>query len=63
MAIDYEKLKNKLSPGVWYSGNELSHTWKLPHVVRKARANSMYHKGMLARQGKTANVQYKQHQK
>lgn len=59
MAIDYEKLQNKLPRDVWFTGPQLSQLWKLKDHVRKARANAMYHKGMLVRRGMTANVQYK----
>lgn len=59
MAIDYQKFLQKMSPGVWYGGDELDALWKVKPLIRRARATSMYSKGWLDRQGKTVNVQYK----
>lgn len=56
---DYDKLLNKLSPGVWYDGASLNHLWKVPTEIRKTRVAYLTKKKMLMRRGRTANVQYR----
>jgi hypothetical protein len=59
MAIDYEKLLKKTPAGNWYTGEELRRKWGVGQEVQRARVQALVKKGIFARRGKTANVQYK----
>jgi transposase-like protein len=59
MAINYDRLLNKMDPTVWYSGKELEALWGVDKRVRSLRSTSLVQKKYLKTKGKTADIKYK----